>query len=407
MSESDLRAENFSIIWSVQYAKNGEEDSRYTIQLVNNGEIPLEGNRWALYFNFSYGFIPEKASPNVVATHINGDLYQIRPSGLFQSLPPGESMLISLNSRSLAFKESDAPTGFYIIFSLDQSSQPDPITDVRIEPEIEAKQTRRGEDDHVAVPTPASRYRDNQSVTQIPYDQLIPIIPSPVRYKKGTGEWSLDATVRLFHESGLESEADFLIDALEKRFGLHLKTATGPDSRRNGIHLKIAGITVDAVERGNGDEAYHLSISENGGVRITGSDGAGLFYGIQSLLALLPTTAMNNSRTPVSIPEIEVYDVPRFPYRGFMLDVSRNFQSKESILKLLDLMAFYKLNKFHFHLADDEGWRLEIKSLPELTEVGGRRGHSVDEQDRLLPSFGSGPNPPEAKTYYTRRILSR
>jgi hexosaminidase len=86
------------------------------------------------------------------------------------------------------------------------------------------------------------------------------------------------------------------------------------------------------------------------------------------------------------------------------LDVARNFQSKATVLKFLDLMAFYKLNRFHFHLSDDEGWRIEIQRLPELTEIGGRRGHTLDQSDRLIPTHGSGPFPDRSpgSGFYTR-----
>ena len=96
-------------------------------------------------------------------------------------------------------------------------------------------------------------------------------------------------------------------------------------------------------------------------------------------------------------------------YRGLHLDVARNFQRAESVKKLLDLMALYKLNRFHWHLTDDEGWRIEIKSLPELTSVGGRRGHTHSESDRLIPSYGSGPFPDGKQSagngYYTQDEL--
>ena len=94
----------------------------------------------------------------------------------------------------------------------------------------------------------------------------------------------------------------------------------------------------------------------------------------------------------LAIDAVEIEDAPRFGYRGLMLDVGRNFHSKETVKKLLELMAFYKLNRFHWHLSDDEGWRIEIKALPELTAIGSRRGHTKDESDRLVPSLGSGPS---------------
>ena len=95
----------------------------------------------------------------------------------------------------------------------------------------------------------------------------------------------------------------------------------------------------------------------------------------------------------VQIPTVVlVSDEPRFGYRAFMLDVGRNFQTKKEVLKLLDVMALYKLNVFHFHLTEDEGWRLEIPSLPELTSVGAQRGHTLDAKMFLPPSHGSGPD---------------
>jgi hexosaminidase len=91
------------------------------------------------------------------------------------------------------------------------------------------------------------------------------------------------------------------------------------------------------------------------------------------------------------LPAIRVVDAPRFGYRGFMLDVARNFQPKAAVLRTLDLLARYKLNVLHMHLTDDEGWRIEIAGLPELTSVGARRGHTLDSKQFLQPAFGSGP----------------
>ncbi|MQY72595.1 MAG: family 20 glycosylhydrolase, partial [Dehalococcoidia bacterium] len=103
----------------------------------------------------------------------------------------------------------------------------------------------------------------------------------------------------------------------------------------------------------------------------------------------------------LSLDLTNIEDAPRFPYRGLHLDVSRNFHSKESVKKLLDLMSFYKLNKFHMHLSDDEGWRLAIDGLPELTELGASRGHTIDELQNLYPAYGSGPFSDPAISYGT------
>ena len=112
----------------------------------------------------------------------------------------------------------------------------------------------------------------------------------------------------------------------------------------------------------NSEEAYELTVlSEPAVITITGKNTSGAFYGIQTLLSL--------SSQSSQLPETKVVDYPRFPYRGMHLDVGRNFRSKEEVFKLLDIMAMYKLNNLYFHLTEDEGWRIEIDGLPELTTV--------------------------------------
>ena len=94
---------------------------------------------------------------------------------------------------------------------------------------------------------------------------------------------------------------------------------------------------------------------------IPGKGSAGVFYGVQTLLGLRDSAG--------KLPKVSIKDAPRYAYRGMHLDVGRNFVSKDHVLKLIDVMGMYKLNRFHFHLTDDEGWRLEIPGFPELTEV--------------------------------------
>ncbi len=137
------------------------------------------------------------------------------------------------------------------------------------------------------------------------------------------------------------------------------------------------------------DGTYVLTVAA-GGISVSGADDQSLFYGGQSLLALI---------TPGSgtVPAVTVTDSPRFDYRGMHVDVARNFHPADRIRKLIDQMAAYKMNVLHLHLTDDEGWRLEIPGLPELTSVGARRQFAVDgegnvtESAGLLPQLGSGP----------------
>ena len=107
-------------------------------------------------------------------------------------------------------------------------------------------------------------------------------------------------------------------------------------------------------------------------------------------LALQSADFWDGLSNQLTLPQISISDHPAYSYRGFFLDVGRNFMPKDEIFRLLDLMTLYKLNTFHFHLANDEGWRLEVKALPELTEYASQRGFSENETGFLWPFYASG-----------------
>lgn len=166
---------------------------------------------------------------------------------------------------------------------------------------------------------------------------------------------SLDCTVVVKNEY---ISCVFIFFASDK-LGLETKISNDISSvpTSNAITLRLK----DTKDDHSLSSSYKLSVNpEIPSISVEASDPSGAFYGIQSLLALL-----ENEKVPTT----EMEDYPRFPYRGMHLDVSRNFHGKHQIMKLLDIMAKYKMNKFHFHLTDDEGWRLEIPGLEELTEV--------------------------------------
>lgn len=147
------------------------------------------------------------------------------------------------------------------------------------------------------------------------------------------------------------------------------------------------------------DEAYGLTIGTEGIILSANEEGAGFFYGIQSLLQMFPTKNSGN----VLLPCLRIKDVPRFPYRGAMIDVARNFQSKETVLKFIDLMSVYKMNHLHLHLTDDQGWRIEIKKYPKLTDIGSTRTRTmVGHSDYYFPRrFDSIPQ----KGFYTQEDI--
>jgi hexosaminidase len=153
------------------------------------------------------------------------------------------------------------------------------------------------------------------------------------------------------------------------------------------IHLELN-------QKIEGNEAYELSVSSLG-INLTASSEAGLFYAIQSLRQVFPTSIFSNSRVENAwiVPCLAIQDSPRFAWRGAHLDVSRHFMPVTFVKKFIDLMALHKLNVFHWHLTDDQGWRLESKKYPRLTEVGAWRkqtmiGHGMQEN----PEFDSVPH---------------
>ena len=139
-------------------------------------------------------------------------------------------------------------------------------------------------------------------------------------------------------------------------------------TNRKAIKLALGEVLLEKpgdkeqLSNQSSSESYQLEVNVSKQfIKVTGTGNAGVFYGIQTLLALRDDQGL--------VPQVSIKDSPRFSYRGLMLDVVRNFQTKGEVMKLLDVMALYKMNKFHFHLSDNEGWRLEIPGIEELTSV--------------------------------------
>jgi hexosaminidase len=194
--------------------------------------------------------------------------------------------------------------------------------------------------------------------------QKIAIIPEPVLLTTNAGQFEMPANIQLF--SSGENEVQFATNLLSKQLntttGSTVTTSTNPTEAH--IELRINATENTII----GNEGYTLSVT-NKKITIAANKAKGLYYGVQTLLQLLPAgTAV--SKNSYNIPCVEITDYPRFKWRGLMLDVSRHFFTKEEVKKYIDEMAMYKFNLFHWHLTDDEGWRVQIKSLPKLTEVG-------------------------------------
>ena len=194
----------------------------------------------------------------------------------------------------------------------------------------------------------------------------INIIPQPSSVKQGDGNFTVSSSTILqiaSNDADVKRIAGELNAALKRAAGFELKTGI---SGKNVISFGLTNNT------SLGNEGYQLSVSKDA-VNVSANKSAGLFYGLQSLLQLFPAEIESKSivkNIQWNIPVVEIQDQPRFGWRGTMLDVSRHFFTKDEVKSFIDDMAKYKYNTLHFHLTDDQGWRIEIKSLPKLTEVG-------------------------------------
>jgi len=195
--------------------------------------------------------------------------------------------------------------------------------------------------------------------------QVIPV-PQEVT-ATSNGEFVLNQRVKILYPEGNEAmqrNAVYLADYLKTATGRDYQVEAGTDGTGNILLLLAA----DSVR----PESYQLNVSKNG-IVITGADEAGVFYGIQTLRKSIP---VEQGCTPV-LAAVDIKDAPRFGYRGVHFDVSRHFFSVEEVKTFIDMMTLHNMNRLHWHLTDDQGWRIEIKKYPKLTEVGANRKETV------------------------------
>jgi hexosaminidase len=192
------------------------------------------------------------------------------------------------------------------------------------------------------------------------------LIPAPQTLEPRKGTFAITSQTRLNILTPVGAVRRMVTENLP---GIPISDRTVPNS--HPITVRLAAVA------GVGPEGYDLSVTPTG-ILLTAPEAAGLFYGLQTLRQLLPVASTRTGQLVTTtkgqrIPALHIRDQPRFGWRGLMLDVSRHFFDKAFVMRLIDQMAQYKFNVFHWHLTDDQGWRIEIKSLPRLTQVGAWR----------------------------------
>ncbi len=340
--------------------------------LTNRGTRPLAASGWAIYFSALHGAQPGSVAGGFTIEDVTGDLHRLVPGAGFAGLAPGASIRIPYTTWGFLLNQSFVPKGPYIVFD-SANAVGHPISDFLAQ---SFERPPQGEGQDPRVVSPQRQYALDSTIRDIPVNDLPPIFPTPQQVTPGTGTLRLRALPQVSAAAGLEQEAGFAADYLRPYFKA---------SRKGAAPLRLS---VGSIAGQASPEAYELVV-DSAGIGIMGASSAGVFYGLQSLRSLLPAPSPNGE---LVLPAIRVVDAPRFGYRGFMLDVARNFQPKPAVLRAIDLLARYKLNVFHMHLTDDEAWRVEIPSIPELTAFGSRRGHALDFSHFMPPAYGSGPD---------------
>ena len=209
------------------------------------------------------------------------------------------------------------------------------------------------------------------STSQAQAQQFVNLTPVPMQMHVDKGVYRLPAQFTI----GGAQLPDSIKAEAHKFVTDFNKSATGATAFFN---KKAEGAALELVHNQTlyktlGQEGYKLSVTANG-IRLESATTSGFFYGLTSLKKMLPACiaagVKDEKVVTYQLPLVQITDKPRFPYRGFMLDVARHFFSVQEVKKMLDVMAIYKLNKFHFHLTEDQGWRWEVKKYPKLTKVG-------------------------------------
>ncbi len=349
--------------------KPGQNVCAFTI--VNHSKKSFPASDWTIYFSSSRDADPADLSPIAKVEHVNGDIFKLTPKADFKGIKPGDSVRIEYASGGLLLNYTNAPNGLYIVFG-QVPSKGYTIADFTQKKIVNPAS---------GVVTPERIYRKNESIKDLDEGHVPRVFPTPVMFAPKSGTFSLNTETRI------KTPVAFMNAAVY--FSGEMKDVLGRPLSVNSIATAGNEIVLEADPLLNAEE-YKLRIGDNK-VVITAATDAGAFYGFQTLRSLFPPTSWSGIQNAVTVPACEIFDQPRFGYRSLMIDAARNFHSKAEILKILDLMAIYKLNVFHFHFIDDEGWRLEIPGLPELTTIGANRGFPLDGKQFLPSSYASGP----------------
>ena len=335
-----------------------------TFELVNNSNQIWEEGKWELNWNQFSGDIDKKSLPNGIKLIPTKNIQYYRLSfGDSFSISPGDKFSFSAIQKGIMKRLVMGPVGFFVHDQKNGKFH-----------DLESKiiwQNAKGLES-LNIPSAADRFLKYEGIKTLPKEELHWVIPTPSKIILQDQKFGFPKSLNIDF-GNFKNDHEFLKNYLQKGLSIDIKYTDEPSQIIVNRDSKLD------------EETYHLKIDKDI-IRISVSNYKGLLYSFSSLRQILYNAQIEKK----DIPLLYIEDAPRFKHRGFMLDLSRNFYPKNKILQILELMTHYKLNILDLRLSDDEGWRIEIPGLEELTDIGGKRGFTLNERDRLIPMYGSG-----------------
>ena len=353
-------------------AVDGGYDNIFTIKNVS-GKTLQDG--WAIYYSQFPRSVEQMEKAPVKMEHVHAYLFKLSPSEYYSQLEAGDSLRVVLRSQTRIQRNALAPEGPFWI-----GKDGKPVT-------MKINITPLAIDEVPRYPDARKVYANNAQLPKAPELQQADVIPSVKKANTAEGSVVLEKVVLSYPEA-FASEAALLKEKLVAVYGVEV------------AEQAPVTIALETAPAGENAEAYTLNISKDG-VKIAAATAHGIFNGTQTLLSML-----KGKQAPYELQAMQVNDYPDMLYRGFMMDISRNFTSVGNLKHLVDVLASYKINALQFHFCDDEAWRLEIPGLEELTDITSRRGFTTDESECLYTNYGGGHDYTDlnstANGFYTR-----
>ena len=382
-----------SLTWKLEKDSVEARYFKNTFCLTNNGNKSLADN-WVIYFNQTPIYYQQPINAPLEIECIGSTYYKMYPTEHYQALAPGETLSFTILSERNVINVSSVPEGAYIVATDENGKmlQPQniPIEIGLFTPDaqwIRSKNSFPYADGNYL-------YKQNDDFSKPVDCDILSLFPTPKKVEKTGGVSTFSPKVGLKFDGVFKEEALLLKKQLTSQLGC---TVSDKDEETI-IELKKTELPATCQCP---DEYYEIVIKNNL-LTLKANDAHGIFNACQTLVALLDSMKLASS----PLPNLHITDYPDMGHRGIMLDVARNFTKKTDLLKLIDILSFYKMNVLHLHLSDDEAWRVEIPGLEELTEIASRRGHTTDELTCLYPAYAWGWNEVDttslANGYYSR-----